>query len=219
MLMRGSSPIRKDIIATLQQKVPQMTALFNQTYGTTIPVPGRYEEYEALKLHHAEGPLISVSVGRASGFNIVDIGGWGETEHRPQYKINIYTHCFTPAEDDGTVPDRARYAALQLRDDLAAIIRAVILDNPALNDVDKYEYMQKSLEEEYSDSQAVPNASGRHVAAVIHSFTLTVDESLDRSGTNHIYSPVEVDPVLLPVVDAEEPEPPIDPEPTPPEGA
>lgn len=189
-LMRGAHPLRENLKLFLEAKVPTMVTRAGELWGVQLVQPKRYESYEPTGLRHGDGPLIAVGVERASNFVTVDMDQWGANEFRVTYSCSVYTWCFTEEDEDGEVPLDARTETLRLRDDLATVVRAVILGNLNFGHEELYQLDERSLTEMYSEGSAVPNASGRWVAGVVHTFDVKSDESLDLTGTRYLGSAI-----------------------------
>lgn len=197
-MMQGPLPLRKSLIRVLKSELPKTIDMYNSQYGTSIPYPGEYQEYEAVQMAHGSKILISVTVSNTRDLTTVDMDDWAAMQYLPKYSVVVYAWCFTELDEKGEVPVDARVKTLEMRDNLAVILRATILNNPALDDAERYSIIESTLDEEFSDSSPVPNASGRHIAGVQHSFTVEVEEQLDRTGTSFLDAPVIVDPHFFP---------------------
>lgn len=177
-LMRGARDVRKGVLAFFGKNLRRYIEQAEMEWNDVVVRPNRMEAYEAVSFEHEDACIISISIGQSSSFTTVDIDQTGARMYRPDYDVQVYTWCLAGYDDDGNTIDTARVTALSQRDDIASVIRAMILDNPALGQPEAFELIESTLIEEYSTGEATPNSSGRYIAGVVHNFTLRVDEAL-----------------------------------------
>lgn len=205
-LMQGPVPVRESIVRVLRSEIPKTIDKYNSQYGSGVRYPEFYEEYEVEGVRHGSGAVLSVSVSNARNLATVDTDDWAAMQYLARYLVTVYGWITTEAEEDGSVPVDARVRTLRERDMLAVCIRATILNNPALDDPERYALIENTLEEDYSDASPTPNASGRYLSGVTHTFVIEVEEQLDRTGTTYLDSPVIVDPHYFPHESPDKPE-------------
>ena len=194
VLMRGAYLCRTLIMGYMREAVPRMSEFARDQWGTdhNFDDVEFYEAYEALKMSHGQGPTLSMSVSRTSGFRRVDYDPVMAEQYRAEYMIRMFVYCYTPDSeipeelDEDQVVENARQQTMRQRDDLSAIVRACILDRLSLGHPDVFDVNEGSLVEEYSDGTPVPNASGRWLAACAFTFTVRVDESLYREQLGQV---------------------------------
>lgn len=177
-MMRGARDVRKGVLAFFGNNLRKYIELAEVQWDDVVIRPNRMEAYEAVSFEHEDKCIVSVSIGQSSSFTTVDIDETGARSYRPDYDIQIYTWCLAGYDENGDTTETARVTALSQRDDIASVIRAMILDNPDLDQPEAFELIENTLSEEYSTGEATPNSSGRYIAGVVHNFTLRVDESL-----------------------------------------
>lgn len=192
--MRGPEQVRNDIAAYLGQAVPLMVDKARTQWGMDIPTePAFYFPYEPTGIDHNKPPIVAVSISSGGDFTTVDIDDWGAMEYRVTYNVSIFMWCATPLGENGEVPEDSREQSLRLRDQLATCIRAVLLQKPSLGHPDRYQTVEGSLREEYSEATPTGNASGRFISGSVHNITVKVDEKLDNTGDRIVKTPIGIE--------------------------
>lgn len=191
-MFRGNKHVRTGILEFFRDNLTAYIDEAERQWGTTVIRPNRMEAFEAVSFQHEDRCIIAVSIGRSSKFTTTDIDAFGGRSYRPDYEIQIYTWCLGGYDATDETTYTGRVEALASRDDISAIIRAMLLDQPALGQPEAFELIEDTLDEEYSLGEATPNVSGRYVAGGVHNFTLRVDESLVRK-TNKYANTIIVD--------------------------
>lgn len=191
-MFRGNKHVRTGILAFFRDNLTAYLDEAESQWGTKVIRPNRMEAFEAVSFNHEDKCIIAVSIGSSRSFTTTDVDEFGGRSYRPDYDVQIYTWCLGGYDENDDATYTGRVEALASRDDISAIIRAMLLDQPALGQPDAFELIESSLEEEYSLGEATPNASGRYIAGSVHNFTLRVDESLVRK-TNEYANTIIVD--------------------------
>lgn len=179
-MFRGNRLVRTGILEFFGSNLTSYIAEAERQWNTTVIRPNRMEAFEAVSFNHDDRCIIAVSIGQSSSFTTVDVDGFGGRSYRPEYDVQIYAWCLGGYDANNETTDMGRVEALASRDDMSAIIRAMLLDQPALGQPEAFELIESTLVEEYSLGEATPNISGRFIAGSVHTFTLRVDESLVR---------------------------------------
>lgn len=180
--MRGARDVRVGILGFFQSNLVQYIQKAETQWNTTLTRPNRMEAFEAVEFGHSDRCIIAVSIGQSSEFTTVDLDVYGARSYQPNYDVQIYTWCLEGYSETGETTATGRVDALSSRDDIAVVIRAMLLDNPALGQPDAFELIENTLIEEYSTGEATPNSSGRWIAGCVHNFTLRVSEDLIRNA-------------------------------------
>lgn len=175
--MRGATFVRAQIASYMEQQLPGQIALYREVYGLDeyqLPVPVKYDAYEPYALDRF--PLMGVVIDNASSFALSEQHPHGMRFYRPNYSVQLFTWVRTPTDstEKNYTPEYDQTA--RLRDDMAAVVRAVLLHTASFGN-EKLFWNESSLQERYSDTTAVKG--DRFVAGVTHSFTVKVDEALD----------------------------------------
>lgn len=179
-LFRGATTVRNAVQGYIDTALPDTLTLARSQWGLdeyTLPAPAVLHKYERGKV--SEYPCIEISVSDATDFVVRGLSDIAEEQYESRYTVLMVTFVRTPQMEDGSWGDPEYDTCLQLRDDMAAVVRAILLGNLALGQPDAMTINASTLHEQYSDA-VKPNDSGRYVAAVSHQFTLQVDESLVR---------------------------------------
>jgi hypothetical protein len=182
-LMRGPHTVRTALSLFLSIEVPRQVAIARTQWSLDayqLPVPVRYDAYEPYALD--KWPLMGVTVSSADGFTLNDMDALAQRKYRATYRVRLFTWVRTPL-NSLEVPFTPEYdETLRLRDDLAACVRAALLQTSGLGD-DALMWDESTLVEEYSE--ATPVKGDRFVAGVTHTLSVQVDETLilDYIGT------------------------------------
>lgn len=180
--LQGPTAIRHDLLEYLKHAIPAAIQYAEQEWGTGVFLaePQQYLPYEPVGISHRTGPILGIGIPNTQASEHVDFSGAMETETLTRYSARIYLWCYTPEDIDERVAEEPRHEALRLRDDMSTLIRSALFTEPGLNDPDRYQVHTDTIREEFSDGSAVPNSSGRYIAAVAISFSLDVEERLFR---------------------------------------
>jgi len=137
----------------------------------TLPLPSFIVQYEPLALDHWPS-IITIATGTS---NIVreDYTTGGDPIYRVTYALRTYVWV------KSILPDRVT----EMRDNLTAVVRAALLDHPALRDVPRWEHCdpvveEDSMTEEFSDLTLLKG--DRYLAGAYVGYNLTVSETIGR---------------------------------------
>lgn len=180
--VHGPTAIREQVLAYFKDALPRAISYAKDSWGRNLflPVPQEWLAYEPVKMSHRTGPLFGVGVFSTQASTTVDFSPAMEMEMLTRYGVRLYLWVYTPEDQSNLVTDNARAETLRVRDDLSTLIRAMLHNEPGLNDPDVYSVQLDTIREDFSDAAPTNNASGRYLAAVAMSFSLDVEESLFR---------------------------------------
>lgn len=180
-LYRGATVVRSAIVQYLETVVPSKVDQARADWGVDeyeLPYPVKYDAYEPYALD--QWPLLGVAVSQADNFNRLHYDPAMSNQYMAQYTIRVFTWVRTPM-DENEVPIEPEYSeSIRLRDDLAACVRAAILQSGCFDQPDSILFDESSLTEEYSEATGI--RGDRFVAGVVHSFQLRIDESIPLVG-------------------------------------
>ena len=176
VLMRGPKTLRDGIVAYLSVEVPKQIVVARSQWGLnaqTLPTPTKYDHYEPYALD--EYPAMGVTVTTARDFRLNDMDAYAQREYRARYSVRLFTWVRSPLDTDDVPFEPSYDETVRLRDDMAVVVRSVLLATSSLGSI-YLMWDESSLSEEYSEATAVKG--NRFIAGVAHSFDVQVDESL-----------------------------------------
>jgi hypothetical protein len=191
-VFRGATTVRHAIADYFDSALPAMFTKCRAAWGLTadqLPYPEVIRTYE----RELSGlmPSIDISVSGMDQLLRVDYDDLMGEQYEDRYDVMIVTIVKTPATDTGLeiqvvndiVAEQSteQAAAMQLRDDIGAVVRNCLLDRLTLGQPDALLVMEETFNERYSDATKLERGNV-WAAAVSHSFKLKVDESMVRTG-------------------------------------
>lgn len=196
--VQGPTGVRTQILEYMKVAIPKAISYAKEEWepenATFLPEPQQYLPYEPLKISHRTGPLFGVGVVNTQSSDVVDFSGSVELEVLTRYSVRLYLWCYTPETENNLVPDNAREETIRVRDNLSTLLRSTLYSQPGLSNPDVYSILLGTVREEFSDSAPVDNASGRHIAAVIISFDVDVEERLHNLVLGYVSGQDDPDP-------------------------
>lgn len=194
--VQGPTAVRVEILEYMKVAIPLAIQSAQAEWGDDhfLPAPQSWSLYEPKDISHRTGPLFGIGISNSSGSKAVDFTGVLELEVMTRYSVRLYLWCYTPEAADGLVPDDARMEALRVRDDLSTLMRSTLYSQPGLSNPEVYSVQLSTIREDFSDSVNVRNASGRHLAAVVLSFDVDVEERLHQPAIGYVSEQGDVDP-------------------------
>jgi len=176
-LFRGATAVRAAVVDYLSVWMPQIIDQARTDWvvdENRLPYPVAYDGYEPYALDKT--PLVGVNVVQAGEFIRKDYDDAMSQRYLTKYTVRVFTWCKTPLDDAGN-PDETEYVlTLQMRDDLAACMRAALVRSGSLGHPEAILFDETSLSEEYSEATGIKG--DRFVAGVIHSFEMRFDETV-----------------------------------------
>ena len=175
-LLRGATAVRQVVAEYLADAMPTVVAMARTEWGLDehqLPLPVAYDAYEPAALD--KWPLVGITIAQAGKFNRVNYWPDMSQQYLTQYTVRVYTWVRTPLDED-EIPIEPEYSeAIRLRDDLAACIRTALLLTGGFG-VTGVLWDESSLSEDYSETE--PVRGERYVSGVVHTFTMTYDETV-----------------------------------------
>lgn len=173
-MMEGPWQAKTLVTEYLNADLPTRIQDYQTLWGKddeTLPLPGFIVQYEPLALDHWPS-VITFQTGTT---NIVreDYADGGDPIYRVTYAMRTY--IWIKAE----LPDKTT----EMRDNLTTVVRAALLDHPALKDVPRFEHCDPKIEEdtmteEFSDLTLLKG--DRYLAGAYIAYNLTVSETIGR---------------------------------------
>jgi hypothetical protein len=198
MLMRGVTGVRQIVADYLSSQFPVMVDLARSQWELDeyhLPYPVKYNAYDPLTADVY--PIVGSLVSRSTNFSRTDYDDAAAEEYRVRYATRVFMWARTPQFADGTWETPTYESALRVRDDLAVVLRATLLNSLSLGSGDgKAMLNEGSMAEEFFDAIKSSSESQRWMAGVTISFDLDVYESLSRTPVGTANT-IEVDEGLL----------------------
>lgn len=176
-LLRGATAVRRVVAGYLEATVPDVVAQARADWhldAQQLPLPVAYDAYEPYALDR--WPLLGVTVAQAGKFDRIDYHPDMSQRYLAQYTVRVYTWVRTPVDENDIALEPEYGETIRLRDDLAACVRSSLLASGCLGQPQSVLFDESSLVEEYSDTD--PVKGNRFIAGVIHTFSMTYDESV-----------------------------------------
>lgn len=193
-LMRGAHSVRFVLQDYLDRAIPTKIDQAQEQWGIDYTIP-QFENvlpYEPVRMPHLSGPLLAIGVGQARNMDHVGTTPAAEEVYEVTYTVQLMMWVLTPEEYQGkdSVIDPetmgiALVATQRLRDDLAGIVRATLLDDKTFDSDIGIQIVESTLAESYSDVEQTSNA-GVYVAACFFTFEVRFAESQYYETFGHV---------------------------------
>lgn len=193
-LLRGNTLIRALLAGYLKVKMEHLIDVARLQWedidSDRLPYPKRYDAYDPLQTK--EWPTVGANIVSDGNYKRVDITEYGDNEYQARYRIRLFCWVRTPKNARGKGIGPYYDTCMKMRDDMGAILKAALLDEPGLGTTDEKNepqvmVMEETLQTEYFDATRLSEESGHYSAGVSINFDLDVQESLWReaSGIAH----------------------------------
>jgi hypothetical protein len=178
--LRGATLLRSKIANYLSTAVPLAIDVMRSQQGLTalqLPYPVRYDATDPYAVD--DWPAMGAYITADRGHTRRDFGPAAEREYSVIYTTRFFAAVQTPLDTSGEfVNEDAHTETVRLRDDMAAVLRIVLLNSPSLGGFD-IEVLEESITTDYREPMMV-NDKMRNVflASVTLSADVTQTETL-----------------------------------------
>lgn len=169
-IMRGGTLLRSYISEFLQAALPPAIDAARGQWNVDsdhLPYPGKYDTIDPTAIGNNEYPGVGAVVLNDRNWVREEVDALAQQVYSATWAVRLVIVARTPHNDEGEFFTPEKETAVDLRDNLVSLVKAVILQTPSLGRPDEIRVEETALTSDYLEPFQANTQSKRWIAAAL----------------------------------------------------